>query len=138
MKLIKYFLLFFSLCLCFNINAQSTNDTIVKKHDVDEIFTSGEKDNLHMWFQDEVDEMNLTGEKEKAYVDIVIYYIPKMRHLRDKDKGYSNREYLVLLDELLLKQNKEMITFLTDEEYLKHLVIFNTLLKSINNKLEEE
>jgi len=138
MKLIKYFLLFFSLCVCFNINAQSTNDTIVKKHDVDEIFTSGEKDNLQMWFQDEVDKMNLTGKKEALYIDIVIYYIPKMRHLRDKDKGYSKREYLVLLDELLLKQNKEMITFLTDEEYLKHLEIFNTLLKSINNKLKEE
>ena len=138
MKLIKYFLLFFSLSVCFNINAQSTNDTIVKKHDVDEIFTSGEKDNLQMWFQDEVDKMNLTGKKEALYIDIVIYYIPKIRHLRDKDKGYSMREYLVLLDELLLKQNEEMITFLTDEEYLKHLEIFNTLLKSINNKLKEE
>ena len=138
MKLIKYFLLFFSLCVGFNINAQSTNDTIVKKHDVDEIFTSGEKDNIQMWFNDEVDEMNLTEKKEETYIDIVFYYITKMRHLRDKDKGYSKREYLVLLDELLLKQNKEMITFLTDEEYLKHLEIFNTLLKSINNKLKEE
>jgi len=138
MKLIKYFLLFFSLCVCFNINAQSTNDTIVKKHDVDEIFTSGEKDNIQMWFHDEVDIMNLTEKKEKTYLDIVFYYIPKMRHLRDKDKGYSKREFLVLLDELLLKQNKEMITFLTDEEYLKHLEIYNRLLKSINNKLEEE
>ncbi|MEJ2585827.1 MAG: hypothetical protein P8Z38_12620 [Robiginitalea sp.] len=51
-----------------------------------QIFTHEERDNLQLWFNQELKRMGLSEEKESQYNSILVYYIAKISRLDDKDQ----------------------------------------------------
>lgn len=95
-----------------------------------EIFSSEEKDNLQLWFQDEVKRMNLTEEEMSQYSSIIVYYVAKIARLDDKDKDYSEERFKKELNRLLAKQDKELEDLLTPEQFEIHKEIYGEFLRS--------
>lgn len=95
-----------------------------------EIFSSEEKDNLQLWFQDEVKRMNLTEEEMSQYSSIIVYYVAKIARLDDKDKDYSEERFKKELNKLLAKQDKELKELLTPEQFEIHKEIYGEFLRS--------
>ncbi len=106
------------------VNAQEVNPDKV------EIFSSEEKDNLQIWFHEEVEKMNLTEEEMSQYSSIITYYISKISRLDDKDKGYSEERFKKELNSLLKKQDKELEELLNPEQYKIHQEIYGEFLRS--------
>ncbi len=61
-----------------------------------------------------------------------------MSHLDDKDKGRTREEVLQGIDDYMIKLNKEVKPILSKEQYQMHLESFDTLLTSVNNRMEQE
>ncbi|MGB5172047.1 hypothetical protein [Eudoraea sp.] len=106
------------------VNAQEVNPDKV------EIFSSEEKDNLQIWFHEEVEKMNLTEEEMSQYSSIITYYISKISRLDDKDKGYSEERFKKELNSLLKKQDKELEELLNPEQYKIHQEVYGEFLRS--------
>jgi hypothetical protein len=115
----------FSL-VCFNLNAQELS----KEERKVEIFSSEEKDNLQLWFRDEVKRMNLNEEEMSQYSSIIVYYIAKIARLDDKDKDYSEEQFKKELNSLLAKQDIELADLLTKEQFAIHKEIYGEFLRS--------
>ncbi len=115
----------FSL-VCFNLNAQELS----KEERKVEIFSSEEKDNLQLWFRDEVKRMNLNEEEMSQYSSIIVYYIAKIARLDDKDKDYSEERFKKELNSLLAKQDIELEDLLTTEQFDIHKEIYGEFLRS--------
>ena len=95
-----------------------------------EIFSSEEKDNLQLWFQDEVKRMNLNEEEMSQYSSIIVYYVAKIARLDDKDKDYSEEQFKKELNRLLARQDKELEDLLTPEQFDIHKEIYGEFLRS--------
>ncbi len=95
-----------------------------------EIFSSEEKDNLQLWFQDEVKRMNLNEEEMSQYSSIIVYYVAKIARLDDKDKDYSEGQFKKELNRLLARQDKELEELLTPEQFAIHNEIYGEFLRS--------
>lgn len=130
------------LCLVFfnQMTAQHKMTPAEKENAANkvQIYTSTERDNLQMWFHERVATMELTEKQEEQYFSIVLYYIVKMSRLNNKDKGLTDEEVLIGIDGYLAKTNKEVQPILSKEQYQIHLGSFETLLKSVSNRLKEE
>lgn len=109
-----------------NIQAQELS----KEERKVEIFSSEEKDNLQLWFQDEVKRMNLNEEEMSQYSSIIVYYVAKIARLDDKDKDYSEERFKKELNSLLGKQDKELEELLTLEQFDIHKEIYGEFLRS--------
>ena len=109
-----------------NIQAQELS----KEERKVEIFSSEEKDNLQLWFQDEVKRMNLNEEEMSQYSSIIVYYVAKIARLDDKDKDYSEERFKKELNSLLAKQDKELEDLLTPEQFDIHKEIYGEFLRS--------
>jgi len=115
----------FSL-IYFNLSAQELS----KEERKVEIFSSEEKDNLQLWFQDEVKRMNLNEEEMSHYSSIIVYYVAKIARLDDKDKNYSEERFKKELNSLLAKQDKELEDLLSPEQFDIHKEIYGEFLRS--------
>lgn len=102
-----------------------------------QIFTSTERDNQQIWFYERVSKMELSEETEKEYFSAVLYYVFKMSHLDDKDKGRNKEELLKGIDDYMLKLNTEVEPILTKKQYQIHIESFDTLLKSVYNRMKD-
>jgi hypothetical protein len=125
MTKLKYFLLILLLVLTFpNIYAQeyTTAERRVQ------IFTPDEKDNLQMWFHNEIYKMEFTEEELDEYYAVIFYYVAKISRLDDLDKGYTKEEFKVELDKFLVKQEVELKEMLTEERYNLHTTIYAKFL----------
>ncbi|UCD61967.1 MAG: hypothetical protein JSV59_05225 [Flavobacteriaceae bacterium] len=109
-----------------NIQAQELS----KEERKVEIFSSEEKDNLQLWFQDEVKRMNLNEEEMSQYSSIIVYYVAKIARLDDKDKDYSEERFKKELNSLLAKQDKELEDLLTPVQFDIHKEIYGEFLRS--------
>ena len=114
------------LLLLTNIQAQELS----KEERKVEIFSSEEKDNLQLWFQDEVKRMNLNEEEMSQYSSIIVYYVAKIARLDDKDKDYSEERFKKELNSLLARQDKELEDLLTAEQFEIHEEIYGEFLRS--------
>ena len=114
------------LLLFTNMQAQELS----KEERKVEIFSSEEKDNLQLWFQDEVKRMNLNEEEMSQYSSIIVYYVAKIARLDDKDKDYSEERFKKELNSLLAKQDKELEDLLTPEQFDIHKEIYGEFLRS--------
>ena len=123
---IKLILCITGLLIFSNIMAQELS----KEERKVEIFSSEEKDNLQLWFQDEVKRMDLNEEKMSQYSSIIVYYVAKISRLDDKDKGYSEQRFKKELNSLLAKQDKDLEDLLTPEQFEIHKEIYGEFLRS--------
>jgi len=115
----------FSL-IYFNLSAQELS----KEERKVEIFSFEEKDNLQLWFHDEVKRMNLNEEEMSHYSSIIVYYVAKIARLDDKDKNYSEERFKKELNSLLAKQDKELEDLLSPEQFDIHKEIYGEFLRS--------
>ena len=88
------------------------------------------KDNLQLWFRDEVKRMNLNEEEMSQYSSIIVYYVAKIARLDDKDKDYSEERFKKELNSLLAKQDIELEDLLTPEQFDIHKEIYGEFLRS--------
>jgi hypothetical protein len=123
---IKLVLCLTGLLIFSNITAQELS----KEERKVEIFSSEEKDNLQLWFNDEVKRMNLNEEEMSQYSSIIVYYVAKIARLDDKDKGYSEERFKKELNSLLAKQDAELKELLTPEQFEIHKEIYGEFLRS--------
>ncbi len=93
----KYLFLFTFLFTFVNVQSQ----IMTKKERAVVIFTPEEKDNLQMWFHEEVNKMKFTKEEFKQE-----------------------------LNKLLEKQNKELQEILTEERFKIHTEIYDVFLSA--------
>jgi hypothetical protein len=126
MSYLKNFLFIASTLIFFNLNAQELSNEESKV----EIFSSEEKDNLQLWFQNEVKRMDLNDEEMSQYSSIIVYYIAKIARLDDKDKGYSPERFKKELNSLLGKQDKELEELLSPEQFKIHKDTYGQFLDS--------
>ena len=114
------------LLLLTNIQAQELS----KEERKVEIFSSEEKDNLQLWFRDEVKRMNLSEEEMSQYSSIIVYYVAKIARLDAKDKDYSAEQFKKELNSLLARQDKELEDLLTAEQLELHEEIYGEFHRS--------
>ena len=130
------------LCLVFftQVNAQTkmTEKQKERAENKVQIYTSSERDNLQMWFHERVAIMQLTEKQEEQYFSVVLYYTFKISRLNDKDMELSEEEVLSGIDDYVIKINTEVTPILSKEQYQIHLESFETLLRSVNNRLKKE
>jgi hypothetical protein len=122
----KFLLLIIFAFTFVNVDAQ----TMDKKTRKVTIFTPDEKDNLQMWFHEEVNKMKFTEEELDDYYAVIFYYISKISRLDDLDKGYTKEEFNQELNKLLAKQNADLQEMLTAERFTLHTEIFNVFLEA--------
>jgi len=123
---IKQLILFMFFLAFTNINSQEFDKTTSKV----EIFTHQEKDNLQMWFHNEVKAMKFTEEEQDEYYAVIFYYISKMSRLDDLDKGYTEEEFKKELNKYLSFQDEELKEMLSKEQFELHNKIYGEFLKS--------
>ena len=126
MTRIKLVLCITGLLIFSNIKAQELS----KEERKVQIFSSEEKDNLQLWFHDEVKRMDLNEEEMSQYSSIIVYYIAKISRLDDMDKEYSEERFKKELNSLLAKQDKELEDLLTPEQFEIHKEIYGEFLRS--------
>ncbi len=95
-----------------------------------QIFTHEERDNLQLWYHDQVKRMDLSEEKDSQYMSILTYYIAKITRLDDKDQDFSKEEFRAKLHEYLDKQDMDLREILTEEQFSIHKEIYGEFLRS--------
>jgi hypothetical protein len=94
------------------------------------LFTHEERDNLQLWYNEELKRMGLSEEKESQYNSILFYYIAKITRLDDKDQDYTPEEFKAKLNEYLVKQDADLREILTDAQFDIHKEIYGEFLRS--------
>jgi hypothetical protein len=95
-----------------------------------QIFTHEERDNLQLWYNEELKRMGLSEEKESQYNSILFYYIAKISRLDDKDQDLSKDEFKKQLNTYLSKQDEDLREILTPEQFTIHREIYGEFLRS--------
>jgi hypothetical protein len=94
------------------------------------IFTTEERDNLQLWYHEEVQRMGLSEEIASQYNSILVYYVAKISRLDDKDLDLSKTEFKARLNEYLKKQDDDLREILTDEQFTIHKEIYGEFIRS--------
>lgn len=126
MNYLKYLLALTIILSCFGVQSQEYD----KKTRVVKIFTPEEKDNLQIWFHDEIIKMNFNEEEQDEYFSVINYYIVKIARLDDKDQDLTKEEFKKELNKYLNKQNAELLEILTNEQYEIHTDAYGRFLKA--------
>ncbi|OUR94348.1 hypothetical protein A9Q87_01510 [Flavobacteriales bacterium 34_180_T64] len=135
MKTIKLlFLLIFTLSFS-QINAQSIKAQERQNNKV-KLFSDSEFANLHIWFYNEVQKMNLSENADNEYSSILNMHVGRMSRLDDKDKGYSKEEMIKRFNEIFDKLNIDIKPVLNENQFTQHIEIMNVLSQAILNKLK--
>jgi len=122
----RIFLTLFWLACILTASAQqgSKEDMKVK------IFTAEERDNLQLWYHEEIQRMGLSEEIASEYNGILMYYVAKISRLDDKDQDLPQAEFKKRLNEYLKKQDADLREILTDEQFAIHKEIYGEFLRS--------
>ena len=115
----------FLLACAIPDNVQQVKEDVKVK-----IFTHEERDNLQLWYNEELKRMGLSEEKESQYNSILFYYIAKITRLDDKDQDYTPEEFKTKLNAYLAKQDADLREILTDEQFAIHQEIYGEFLRS--------
>ncbi|MCX7548573.1 hypothetical protein OS188_11490 [Xanthomarina sp. F1114] len=98
---------------------------------VDTVFTVEERSKIDIWFNNRVNEMNLSDEVREEYDTTVFTYVYEMSRLNDKDKNYSVDEMHVEFDKLVDKMNADVKQILTKDQYINFLENFGKIARII-------
>lgn len=123
---LKYLMLLIFIFAFANVQSQNLDKSSNKV----EIFTHQEKDNLQLWFHNEVKAMEFTEEELDQYYAVIFYYISKITRLDDKDKGFTQKEFKIELNRYLTLQDKELEEMLSEAQFRLHNKLYGVFLKS--------
>ncbi|MEC3906793.1 hypothetical protein VOI54_07165 [Tamlana sp. 2201CG12-4] len=128
MKTIKLVSTITLLLVALNVSAQ----TLSKKQQEREnnevtLLTQAEKEEIQLWFYQEVQDMNMDEETLAAYESNLLVYTSRMMRLDDKDLGYTQDEIVSKFDDLIKELNKKMEDILPEEQYNIHEFNFKVL-----------
>ncbi|WP_370097225.1 hypothetical protein [Xanthomarina gelatinilytica] len=126
--------LFANISFVFSQNTMSEKQIRRQAAKVDTVYTVQERANIELWFNDRVNEMNLTKEKREEYDTIVYSHIYEMSRLNDKDKNYTIDEIHTKFDAIVDNMNSELKALLTNDQYINHLENFGQIVRSIYHK----
>ena len=101
---------------------------------VDTVYTTEERANMGVWFNDRVQDMKLTPEVREEYDAIIFSRIYDMTRINDKDKNYTDAEMQDKFDEIVDKMNSEVKKILSTEQYINHLENFAEIERSVYKK----
>jgi len=127
---------------CLLISALGYSQTLSVKKDANKdvkkhrIFTSEERDNIQLWYHDQVEEMKMSDAVREKYESIVEYYVVKIYYLSDKENGYLDDDELmkVKFDEYVARLNGELKPILSKENYQQHKNAFGRVVRSVYNR----
>lgn len=137
MKKLQFLLLaglLMSMGSAFSQTMKSEKEIRRQAAKIDTVYTVQERANIEQWFNERINEMNLSTDKREEYDTVVYSYIYEMSRLNDKDKGYSIDEIHVRFDKIVDNMNAELKTFLTNKQYINHLENFSQIVRSIYHK----
>ncbi|WP_136480267.1 hypothetical protein [Cognatitamlana onchidii] len=101
-----------------------------------ELFTSKERDEIQIWFNQEVENMNMSKETLEAYESNLLIYTSRMMRLNDKDQGYTKDDIKMHVDEIVETLNNKMAEILNQEQYRIHEINFKILTNYIKVRLD--
>ncbi|EGV43869.1 hypothetical protein BZARG_2469 [Bizionia argentinensis JUB59] len=113
---------------------KTLKETEMQKAKVDTLYTLDERANMHQWFYNRVNDMQLKEDLRDDYDRIVNKYVFQMSRINDADKNYTRHEIHEKYDILFKKMNIELKTILTTDQYVNHLENFGLIQRSIYNK----
>ena len=122
----RIFIAMFLLAFAIPVSGQQGTKEDVKV----KIFSHEERDNLQLWYNEELKRMGLSEEKEAQYNSILFYYIAKISRLDDKDQDLSKDEFKARLNQYISKQDKDLKEILTGEQFAIHKDIYGEFLRS--------
>ena len=123
---LKIFLFLIFLFVFTNVKSQELDKESRKV----QIYTPHEKDNLQLWFHNEIKAMKFTEEELDQYYAVIFYYISKISRLDDKDKEFTKEEFKKELNKYLALQDKELKEMFSKERFELHTKIYGEFLKS--------
>lgn len=142
MKNTKFNLFLTTLMFCnvYSYAQINTLDTKLKERMENkvEIFTSQEKDSMHIEFYNQTNKLGLSPKVRDQYTQILTDNVFDLSRVNDKDKMYNKKEQLEQLDLISNKINTSIKPLLNDNQYKKHLVNYEAIYKEIVKKLNEE
>ena len=113
MKIIKSLMATVLVLTTVNLSAQNlTAKQQLRENNEVELFTEKEKDEIQLWFNQEIESMNLDEQTLSAYESNLLVYTSKMMRLDDKDNDYTIEEIKSQLDNIVEKLNKKMVNIL--------------------------
>lgn len=130
----ELFVLAFLLLTSSSFSQQTTNKQKESEQRKVNIFTSEEKDNLQVFYTQQVDKMKLSEDKREAYYNILLFHTHQMSRLDDKDKDYTDAEITEKFNSSQDRMNEKMKLLLTPEQYVMHLEAFSKIIYSVNRK----
>ena len=137
----KSFKVLFALAfLLLSVNSFSQQMTDKQKESEQRkvnLFTSEEKDNLQVFYANQVDKMKLSEDKREEYYNILLFHTHQMSRLDDKDKDYTETEITEKFNSSQDRMNEKMKLLLTPEQYVMHLEAFSKIIYSVNRKKEQ-
>ncbi|OIQ28515.1 MAG: hypothetical protein BM564_08925 [Bacteroidetes bacterium MedPE-SWsnd-G2] len=135
MKPIKQIALIIALALAPVVSAQTLTPVQQKiEENKVEVFTSAERDNMQMWFANEVEKMKLTNEVEEQYLDIIIHHVVKVKRINDKDSDLAVDEQKRAFTKQIKEVNSECKEILTEEQYAMHLKNWGKLTEAAEKR----
>ncbi|WP_053972395.1 hypothetical protein [Mangrovimonas sp. ST2L15] len=137
MKIFKFFLLLFFVLIAQNGFSQkkSAKQLAREEYKVDTLITQEERWNRQVWFNDQVEKMNMNDDLRDDYNSIIGYHYYKVSRLNDLDQNLSLPEMKEKFDDEIKKLNIEAKGLLSEEQYQIHLESVETFVHSVYRKM---
>lgn len=124
-------LFFIGINSIYSQNEKSEKQIRRQAAKVDTVFTVEERSKIDVWFNNRVNEMNLTDEVREEYDTTVFSYVYEMSRLNDKDNNYSVDEMHVQFDKIVDRMNADVKQILTKDQYINFLENFGKIARII-------
>lgn len=124
-------LFFIGINSIYSQNEKSEKQIRRQASKVDTVFTVEERSKIDVWFNNRVNEMNLTDEVREEYDTTVFSYVYEMSRLNDKDNNYSVDEMHVQFDKIVDRMNADVKQILTKDQYINFLENFGKIARII-------
>lgn len=139
MKTIKSLLATVLVLTTVSMSAQHlTAKQQLRENNEVELFTEREKVEIQLWFNQEIESMNLDEETLSAYESNLLVYTSKMMRLDDRDNDYTSEEIKSQFDDIVVKLNKKMVNILNEEQYEIHELNFKILTNYVKVRLDHD
>ncbi|WP_250432424.1 hypothetical protein [Hanstruepera flava] len=136
MKKIRVIFLIAFMCMLTTYGQNTMSEQQIRRQaaKVDTVYTVEERANMGVWFNDRVNDMQLTADVREEYDAIIFSRIYDMTRINDKDKDYTDKEMQKKFDDIVDKMNMEVKKILTTEQYINHLENFAEIERSVYKK----